>query len=901
MNPWARLTIRLHRKLARSFPHEFQMRHGDDLERMGDDAATYIGQRYGVLGLLRLLMDEALRIVVEYLEEVRDDVKHAFRRLRSSPGFTAIGVLSLALSIGMCSLFYLQMSAMAGAAPGVRDPGTLVAPASPVSYPYFERYREQDGVVSAAAAFLGPTPFTVGVGSAEANRQRIFGHLVSPEYFSTLGVNPSAGRFFDPKTERPGSQFTVVVGHRFWQTYLNSDTHTVGKELRVNGRPALIIGVAPRGFRGAYPLTPAELYVPVTVDASVAPELKNDVLRDQDAPRFRALLRLAEGVTMPEAEAALQVVTRVLDEQKPESERPREERTLTLIEAGVVLPVRAEDRKIIYGINGFLFAMILAIACSNLAVLLLARGGERRKEVAIRLSVGASRFRIVRQVLTESVTLALAGGFAGILVSYWLLRLQSSVPLPTPVPMELGFQFDWGTVWFAICISILAGLGFGLVPALASVRRDLVPVLKEGAQDRLRTYRRFGIRNQFMVFQLSGSLMLLLITGYIVWGYQRSCRVDPGFDTDNLYLLALDPARDGYSVKESAELLERVPGRLERLDEVRSVALSLDLPFSQAVVTPNWQITVPPLPPPGGDGPEEEALDVVHGVVRQRIGAGYFKALGVPLVRGREFLGREQFDPTDEQETSVILNQIAADRLFGGSDPIGRAVRDGDRSYVVVGIAPDLKSGLMMGAPAPTAFVPLTGDSFGGGSLQGTAVILRAVPGSAAMEAAIRELASFGSNLTVFNARSFNEDLQQFNVLMRWGSFMNGSLGAFGLILGLIGLFGVTAHTVTRRRKEIGIRLALGAPRNNVLRLVLREGAVLVVTGGVLGFAGAYLFSRAFSAVASGLAEVFAVGTDDPVMVFGAPLAWATLAMVTCYLPARRSIRIDPASTLRTE
>jgi predicted permease len=497
------------------------------------------------------------------------------------------------------------------------------------------------------------------------------------------------------------------------------------------------------------------------------------------------------------------------------------------------------------------------------------------------------------------VVVAVAGGCGGLVLAYWLLRLTGSMKIQSAVPLELNFQLDWPSVLFALGISVIAGLAFGLAPALASVRGDLAPALKEGGQTSLRSYRRFGIRNQFMAFQLAGSLMLLLLTGYIVWGYQRAYSIDPGFDTNGVYLLALDPARDGYSVEESAELLKDVPDTLGRVTGIRSASLSLDLPFTRAAVVPDTAVTVPGAS--GSSEDEKSKLAAVNNVVRQRIGAGYFETLGIPILQGREFGLTDQTSVEEGQPISVVLNQTAAQRLFGIADPIGATVRTSDRTHVVLGVVRDIKSGLMMGAPTATMFTPLTGKDLAGGSIEGASVLVRGLPGGAPLEEARRALAILDPDLMVFNTRSLNDDLEQFNVMIRWSAVMNGSLGVFGLILSVIGLFGVTAHAVVRRRKEIGIRVSLGAKQGHVLGLVLKEGAALVLTGGALGFGGAYLLSRVFSSSASRLAEVFAVGADDPWLVFGAPVAWAMLAMLACLLPARKSVQIDPISTLRAD
>lgn len=891
MSRWLRLGMWLHRRLARAFPHEFQVVFGNDLEQMGDDAAPYIWKRYGIWGLTRFVASVAAGLAVEYGSEFRQDVRYAVRRLRESPGFTAMAVLSLALSIGMSSLFLLQMADMTRTAPEVRDPHALVAPENLVAYPYFEAYGDQDELFTASAAFLGPTPFNVGFGSNEAKSERVFGHLVTLDYFSTLGVTPAAGRFFDSNVDGPGARPTVVVTHRFWRTRLDARTDVIGSTLRVNGRELTVIGVGPGQFEGAFPRSPAELFVPLSVGSAVVPELRGDLLRDPEATLFRALFRLADDVATSQVEAALQVVTKNLDEQKPESERPREETPITLMDAGIGMPLPRQMRKLLWGVNGFVMTLILGIACAHLAVLLLARGDERRKEIAIRLSVGASRFRLMRQLLTESLVLSVAGGVAGLALVRWLIYVTSTMQLSSGMaPPPPADHFDGTTVLVVLSVAMLAGLAFGLVPALSSTRGELPGALKEGARDRLGGYRKFGLRNQLIVFQAAGSLMLLLITGFVVVGYQQVYRVDPGFDTEDLYLLALDPARDGYSTQESGQLLERLPEQLGQRPEIVSAALSFDFPFSQPLVNRSHRVSVL----------DDSGENVINTVARQRIGEGYFSVLGVPLVRGREFAARDRV-VGDNRETPAVLNQAAAQLLFAGDDPLGQAVRAEDQSYIVVGIVTDLRSGLMMATPAPTIFVSVTPEDLSGSSVGGATVILRSLAGASAAEVTTTEIAAFDPELSVFNLRKFDHDSDQFNEMMRLSSFVNGGVGVFGTILSVIGLFAVTLHAVARRRKEVGIRVALGARRDQVMRLVLKEGLVLVVVGGTIGFAGAYSMARAFSSAVSRVGELFAVGADDPFFVVGVPLVWAAVALFACYLPARRAMSIDPAATLKAE
>ncbi len=393
------------------------------------------------------------------LETLARDLRFVIRTLWKSPGFTSVAVVTLALGIGLCSsLFSVLNGLVLAPLPGAREPGRLVALQAPVTYPYFERYRDESGVASPPAAFIGPTPFGVSAASG-ARPERISGHLVSPEYFSTLGVAPSLGRFFDPALERPGAAPTVVVSERFWRMRLNADPSALGRTLQVNGRPATLVGVAQKGFLGVFPANPADLFIPVTADPSVAPELAGDVLHRTTEPIFRVVLRLAPHVAVAGAEAALEVQTRRLDEEagKRDPNRDKQGRLARLILAGGRTPMPSDQRSLFILIYGLMMGLILSFTCANLAGLTLARGSARGREIAIRLSVGATRFRLIRQLLMESVVLATIGGGAGLAAVYVLLNLLArSLAGSSPFPPEDHLAPDLRVALLTFVISALA-------------------------------------------------------------------------------------------------------------------------------------------------------------------------------------------------------------------------------------------------------------------------------------------------------------------------------------------------------------------------------------------------------------------------------------------------------------
>lgn len=838
------------------------------------------------------------------VSDLRKDGAYAVRTLVKAPAFAAVGVLSLALSIGASALYFAQVDALVGhTLPGVADPDRLVATQAPVSFPDFERFREQRSIAARAAAFIGPVPFSVALEGAEDGAQRVFGHIVSPEYFATLGVAPVAGRLFQPDLEMPGSAPVVVVSERFWRTRLDADPNAVGRPLRVNGRSATIIGVGPKDFLGVYPINPADLFVPATAGASMAPELRDDAL-GSDRESFRVLLRLAGGTTVAAAEAALDVATADPDEEAQGLDDARSRAFALrpgarLLPAGGPAPIPPELRAQLFGANVVLLALVLSLACSNLAGLQLARAIGRRREIATRLALGASRRRLVRQFLTESVALALAGGVAGVFVAWWLVELYpSSVGLSTSAPVELNTRLDLGVLLFSFVVAVVAGVGFGLIPALASTRADIAASLKAGPSRRAHGHRRLGFRNLFVGYQVAASLMLLLVTGYLVAGYQRSAGLDTGYQTAGLYLFAVDPIRDGHSADESVELLNALPRRLSELGSVRAATLSRRAPLADLLIRPSTRVWVPT-----GD---DAGTVTMFAVAEERVGASYFATLGLPIVRGREFTDGDQganlaADADLDLDVPIVVNQTAARELFGGADPIDRRVHAAGRVYFVIGVAQDAPSGFMQPEPPPTLFLPLTSEATGRASAQGTTVVVRGAPASGTIGGIRAEVQSLYPDLTVFNLRTMRGQLDRFNVLAQQASMMGFGLGAFGLMLACIGLAGVTTQAVARRRKEIGIRLALGSSRGRVIRLVLEEAVVLVTVGAVLGFAGGFVLSRVLSATSAELARLFAAGAGDPVLLVGAPLLLGGLALAACYLPAHRAGHIDPLSSLREE
>jgi macrolide transport system ATP-binding/permease protein len=886
--------VRIYRRLAQAFPHEFKLAYGAEVTQLGEDVVEDIAKRHGGAGLIRLIADIAMRIPLEYLSEMRRDMRYAFRGLIKSPGFALVGITSMGLGIGLTTMVYnSKWQLIFRELPATANAKRLVMPEKPVSYYYIEQYREQKRLFTGVAAFQTGIPFNITFqGEVNAKPKRVFGQLVSADYFSVLGVQPQRGRALSAELDKPGDAPVVVISDRFWRNRLNSSPDAVGQTLRVNGQPATIVGITPKNFNGALSMYPAELFVPITAPAALAPELANDVLHQRNAKEFLAMICLATGVTIESAEAALDAITRRLDEQDPSVPlRADKGRRVTLLSAGGMTPIPRNVRPAIGGFFIVLMGLIMTIVCMNLANMFLARGANRRKELAIRLAVGASRFRLVRQMMSEGILLSLLGGVAGFALAVGLAVLKSKFTPPTAVPEESNFIPDWRAAVFAFALAVVCGIGFSLAPALRATKADLTPALKEGSALRLPGYGRFGLRNLLMVSQVAGSLMLLLITGFLVIGISETSGVQTKFDPHTMYLLSIDPVRDGYTPEKAQVLFEKLPERLKTAGAARSVALAAQAPFSIGDEDGTIRLTA-------------ENSRVQISALEETVGAGYFAALSEPMLAGREFVDLDQRNQADGSKIlPAVLNESAARGFFGNGNAIGELFRDDKQSYEVVGVVHDLRNDI--GISRSVIYMPLTRRNFARPPADGMTIMARPDAGMDAGTDALsgirREIASIDPDLAIFNVRTLSEYLELSRSSARFAVSTYGGIGVFGLVLAAIGLAGVTGYTVAQRRKEIGIRMALGARKWQALLLVLREGAALVSVGTVLGFLGAFAVAKILSALTNVFVDSLKVGTGDPRLLVGAPLLLATLAMLACYIPARRAAKIDPLKALREE
>jgi predicted permease len=689
-----------------------------------------------------------------------------------------------------------------------------------------------------------------------------------------------------------------VISDKFWRMRLGSRPDAVGLALRVNGQAVTIVGIAPRGFEGAFAAESAtELFVPVTVSAAVAPELANDVLHRRNAREFLALALLAPGVTPAQAESALDGVTRRLDANDPSAPPQTDKaRRVMLLPAGTRVPIPPEIKRAIAGFFGVLMGIVIAIACMNLGTMLMARGANRRKEFAIRMSIGASRFRLARQLMSEGLLLSLFGGLLGFGLAWLLNVLNTQLHQAVDTPGMPELSIDWRAAVFAFGAALVCGVALSVAPALRATKSELTPALKEGSAMQLPGHRRFGLRNLAMAAQLAGSLMLLLITGFVLLGFARGYQVQTNFDPKTMAMASIDPVRDGETPEKALDLFAKLPQRLTDSGKFSSIALTTLPPFSTVDDDNSEQLRV--------DDPRATQR-VQQPAIKESIGTGYFRALDEPMLSGREFNDADErslMEQAPENATRtlpVVINVTAAKKLFGSTDAVGKHLRDGSRGYEVVGVVHDLKSG--MGIKQAIAYVALSRHDFASPPASGITILARTRAGVDGT-AAIRDvLSGLDPKLVPFHVETLSDQLAMSRRGIRLAMWTYGGIGGFGLILSAIGLAGVTAYAVAQRKREIGIRMALGANKGQVLRLVLREGIALIAVGTLLGFAGAVLVDKALEAATSVLADALAMGTNDPRLLVGAPALLAALALVACYVPARAAVRIDPLKALRTE
>ena len=810
------------------------------------------------------------------------DIQYGIRLLIKSPGFTFAAGCSLALGIGANTAIFSIVSAVLLQEPPVQDPDRLVELYSgdedflygPSAYPDYVDFRDQNEVFSGLIAHSTvPLSYT-----ADERTEPILGEIVSGDYFQVLGIRAAHGRTLLPEDDvTPGAHPVAVLNHGFWQRRFTADPQMVGKTVKLNGHQFTVVGIAPEEFKGLMPGLSAQIWVPMMMADQVKPD-KPGRLALRDSHWISVKGRLKPGVTLEQAQAQAEIIGERLVQEYPDS---NEGQQISLLSANRVAIHPMVDQAL-FGAAGLLLivtALVLLIASANIANLLLVRASARRREIAIRLAVGAGRGQMIRQLLIESLLLALAGGAAGLLVAYWTVRSVVAFKPPVAVPIFLDLGLDSRVLWFTLVLSLLTGLICGLAPALKSTRPGLVAELKDEQTTLARAYRRFGLRNLLVIGQVAVSSLLLICAGLFIRSLQNAHAVDPGFTTRKAVIATLQPDLAGYDETRGRAFFQQLVERLEALPGVRAVTLTDWLPLSLGFKTEDVFI----------EGHEMAADDDGEEIDAATIGPNYFKTLGISLLRGRDF------SPQDRDSTTgvTIVNETMVHRFWPAVDPIGKRLSiagPGGPYLEVVGVASDGKYRSLGEDPRPYLYVPWSQHY---ATLLLKLVVQTAGEPAESMAAVRREILDLDANLPILELQTIEEHLDATLFPVRMGALLLAAFGLLGLLLAAVGLYGVVAYSVSRRTREMGIRTALGAQRLDVLRLVLGEGLTLFAVGLALGLMAALAATRLLSGL------LYGISATDPVTFIGVVLVLGGIAFAANLIPAYQMIRADPMAALR--
>jgi putative ABC transport system permease protein len=797
-----------------------------------------------------------------------DDVRFALRMMRKSPGVTAVAVVTMALGIGATTAIFSVLNAVlleplpypaaerlvAISEARVTRPGVQ----SSISVPDYLDWRAQATSFDGLAAYYSMSV----VRTDGAEPEHLAAGSVSANFFETLGVVPAAGRGFLPNEEALGEHRVALLGYDYWRRAFGADPEAVGRSILLEGERFEIVGILPAGFH--MPLLDAE--PAVWVPLGYGPD---DLQRG--AHFMRAIGRLAPGVDAVQADADLDAVAARLAELYPD-ENAGHSASLTPLREQIVGDVRTPLLVLLGAV-----ALVLAIACANVANLLLARASTRHQEVAVRMALGAARWRVIRQLLLESLAIAIAGGAAGLLLATW--SVDALVALyPQGLPRTAPIGIDLGVLAFAAAISVATGLIFGIVPALQASDVALHEALKSGGRGS--TAARNRTSAAFVVVQVALSLVLLVGSGLLLRSLYLLSSVDPGFDPDGVLTARVSLPDSTY--EDSARQVEfayELAARLRQSPGVEAAGVGYPIPFSQSNLSLSYF------------RPEQPPVDAAATTSAnwRPVTPGYFQALRMPLLRGRDIADSDGA----EAQPVMVVNETLARRCFGDEDPIGRRLTIGynDLTLEIVGIVGDVRSSTLEREPAPEMFTP-----FAQTPLSSVAVFARTSgdPGSLApqVRATVRAL---DRNLAVYDVQTMAARLSTSLDRQRFSAALLGLFAAVALVLSAVGIYGVMSYTIEKRTREIGVLMALGAQQRDVLRLVVGRGMALALAGVGAGVLGAIVLSRALSGMLYGVSET------DPLAFAATTLVLAAVAFVACYIPARRAARIDPAVALRSE
>jgi predicted permease len=825
-----------------------------------------------------------------------EDVRYALRGLQKSPLFTIVALVSLAIGIGAnTAVFSLMDQALLRSLP-VKHPEQLVLFSAPgprrgnvntsygdemtFSYPMYREFRDGNPVFSGVMARF-PISFSM---SWHDQTERVHGDLVSGNYFDVLGVHAAIGRTFTPEDDlKPGAEPVVVLSYGFWKRRFGAEPGVLNQSITLNAHPMTIVGVAEAGFKSVGVGEAPDLFVPMAMQGQMMPSGSD--LEKRRSYWLNIFARLKPGISRRQAEAGMNTFWRpILESEAKDLNMSQNVRTrflnrhLSLQEGGQGIsgapPQFSAAIEVLMGMVG----LLLLIACANVANLLIARASGRQREVGIRLAMGASRLRLIRQLLTESLLLALGGGLLGLLVADWTGGGLLSFLPDDPAVHGLSSHPDMRVFVFALGLSVLTGLLFGLLPAIQGTRAELAATLKDQASGVVGGFGHLRFRKGLVITQVALSLVLLIGAGLFARSLYNVKNIDVGFHTDHLIQFTIQPSLNGYNQARMLALFERLREDIARLPGIRSVSMAQEPLLAGDTEAGTLKVD-------GYQAKEDD--DMVAN--ENYVGPGYFATMGVPLLVGRDFTTA---DGPGKPQVAVI-NEKLAKHFFGGDNPIGRHIRFGrnDEPIQIVGLVKNGK----MSDPKEKQQQVVYGCYAQRQMSQLTFYARTSQEPLAAAQMLRDEVRTQDANLPIFNVKTMQQQIDEALFMDRLVAALSAAFGALATLLAAVGLYGVMAFMVTRRTREIGIRMALGANRRNVLGLVMRE--VLILAGA--GIAIAVLASFALGSVIQ--SQLLGVSGRDPLVLVCATASLALVALLAGYLPALRATRVDPLSALRYE
>ncbi len=810
---------------------------------------------------------------VAWLQDLLGDARYGSRQLRRSPGFAAAAVITLALGIGATTaIFSVVNGVLLEALPypesnqlvslRQRSPNTI----GPVSYPNFFDWQAQNHVFTAMATYHG-SPFTL---TGEGQAVHVEASIVSSSLFQVLRANPLLARTFEPQDDRAGANAVVVLSYPFWRQVFHSNRSIVGRSITLDNHTFTVVGVMPPGFEFP-PDSREDLWTSMAADR----ESGSNIMTGRGFCSLGVVARLKPGVNPTEARADMDVIARRLATAYPQYDAGQTSVDISPEIDSVVGDAGLELLTLLGVVGG-----VLLIACVNVASLSLARNLGRRKEVALRAALGAQRSRVFRQFLTESVSLALLGGATGMILAVWgtkgLVALASKV-----LPRMANVGMDWRVLAFGAALSLLTGIVFGLAPALQASHTNLVDSLKEAARSLSPGASPRRLRSALVVVETALALMLLIGAGLLISSYLRLTRVNPGFNPDSLLTFHLDLPAPPYTDAATLRFLDTALLRLRALPGVQDAASGWNSPFAGGDSYAGFEIEGRRYP--SGDTPSARADAVTPG---------YFRTMGIPLLRGRTF--NAQDDATGSPV--IIVNQAFAQQYFPGESALGKRIQPGVSKgggtpwREIIGVVGNVKQLSLAESFAPEYYLPVAQLA-----LFGT-VVVRTTGDPLRMVSAVRAtIASLDKNVPLYDVRPMDDHLSATVAENRLNTMLLGLFGALALLLAALGIYGVVSYTVSQSRHEIGIRMALGAERGDVLIHVLAQGLKLALIGTAMGISGAFAATRYLASF------LYAVNPTDPATFAAAALVLVGAALLASYIPARRATRIDPVVALRNE